>query len=173
MARTLEVWAKLALAAGALCFAEMGLHQLKNFEAAMLSMDTRPFWTLETAKSAFQEMGTEGRQWYMDMYSGLHLGGDLAFPLFLSVALAGLMRFAGSPLWWSAPALYALADYAENFSVMNLLGSYPNMNADLAFYAGSVFTPAKWIGVVISIIAGWTAYLSSGGDKAEHTKKSK
>mmetsp|Transcript_23951 Transcript_23951/g.44460 ORF Transcript_23951/g.44460 Transcript_23951/m.44460 type:complete len:169 (+) Transcript_23951:65-571(+) len=118
-------------------------------------MDTRLVWSEQDFLDSLESMGESGQASYVNLYLGLRLGGDLAFPVYYGSAGA-LLLYKRHSKFWHVPLATALADTAENLAILCLLREYPNeLNHNIAFVAGALITPLKFIltfGTVLALL---------------------
>ncbi len=131
-----------------------------------LMMDTRPTWDLAACQQALEAMGAAGRSEYERFYVGLMFGGDLMFPIVYGGAFAGLLWDYGSRFWW-VPLSAVFFDVQENLTVLQLVRSYPKLDADLVWWGGRVATPLKWASVLLCTVLLVNSVRSGGSAKAK------
>jgi len=74
----------------------------------------KPFWTEEAGMELLKKQGPRGRSAYREMYIGLRLGGDLAFPFLYGGLLISLLSEFKSK-YWLLPIVTILADVAGKY----------------------------------------------------------
>ena len=111
-------------------------------------LDVRLSYSFDDVNGLFAAMGSEGRK----IYSIISGKVDMVFPivnsLLLILILLNLLKRVNLPsskwLYLSLlPLLAGFFDFLENFTILNLLNSYPNITYDHVATA-SLITSLKW-----------------------------
>ncbi|MFT6500448.1 MAG: hypothetical protein ACJASQ_000557 [Crocinitomicaceae bacterium] len=125
-------------------------------------LDVRFNYSFDDVNGLFAAMGNEGRE----IYSIISGKVDMVFPivnsLLLMLILFNLLKKVNVPnskwLYLSLlPILGGFFDFLENFNILNLLNSYPNITQDQVAMA-SLITSMKWfssalvIGLIVVLI---------------------
>ncbi|MFT5821632.1 MAG: hypothetical protein ACI8ZM_002886 [Crocinitomix sp.] len=121
---------------------------LLNYSQGLTILDLKPTgYTLEYVNHLFQMLGEDGRSYYLHY----QLPIDFIYPLFFALSgfltLVYFIRKSGfSHSFWKKiiylPILAGIADYLENFGIIQLLGSFPNMHNGMVI-TSSCFSIAK------------------------------
>lgn len=121
---------------------------VNSYAPEMMLFDMLPTgYSFNQANELVENLGQEGR----NAYKFIQLPIDFIYPLMFAVSYAMLMVWVlkqtvhrRSRLFGVAflPVLAGLFDYLENFCILAMLQSYPDINADLVKIS-SLFTVAK------------------------------
>jgi hypothetical protein len=115
-------------------------------------------------------LGVAGRALYLDFYTF----DLLLFPVIYASSLLGALRrlWPGRPLVCALPLLAALCDVAENVSILQLLGHFPERWGALE-QAVSVFARSKWVVVLSALLFVLAGALKAVANGKRETKSSK
>jgi hypothetical protein len=114
-------------------------------------LDLRFAYNKAEVMNLFTKLGDEGRKTYMI----IELTADLIYPIIYTLLLVGLLfRFSKDSVFENImyfPFLILFFDYLENFNIVYMLNSYPEISS-LHVDIGAFFTKLKWIMVFLSVL---------------------
>lgn len=128
---------------------------LSNITGGLTILDTRFFYNLSDISVFLDKLGQNGRS----MYQLTHFGPDLIFPISYSLFFASLNSQMGKRLVYTKHKtrfIFLLSmvagffDLLENFTIIALVASYPQLNQGLALSA-QLFTIFKFNFFIINI----------------------
>ena len=118
------------------------------------SLDARLTYTKSDVLQLFETVESEGRG-KMEFISGVI---DMVYPLIYGILffllITKLTNSFSSNKWKTIrffPLIGMLFDYVENFSVLNMLSSYPSISETLVLISSSA-TSLKWLFINISLL---------------------
>ena len=137
--------------------------KMKFFTGPYTIFDLRTGYTISDVNTYFEFIGEQG----ISTYRSILLWEDLFFPLtngFLySLAIVYFFKrsFSNIPqlsLLGIFPFISMIFDYLENFSIVNLIDTYPEINTTTVVFASS-FTLLKWGFMILGLLILFTALL--------------
>jgi len=140
-------WPVAALLFIVFVFCNQGFEWRSNILAYnMRFLDMRYWYTPEDAYRLLSELGSKGRR----IYAATELTLDLLFPFVYGSLLAILMvHLQENSRCALLPLTAALADWAENITIVYLISNYEERPSPVA-WLGAVCTATKWTLLLIS-----------------------
>lgn len=113
----------------------------------VIPLDLRLSYTPADMEATYQLIGPEGRTIKRNMYRGLDMIYPLVYGLLFALLFLNLSKDVGDKKWGLLlflPFIGMLFDYLENFSMLNFLSQYPDID-EQRIHIASYFTALKWL----------------------------
>jgi len=129
-----------------------------NFAKDMNLLDMIPFgYDLAYVNDLFSALGEQGRHTYLTNQLPIDMVYPLLFALTYSMLLAYFLKKINNlsiPLAYVCilPIIAGLADYFENFAIIGLLRSYPELS-EIAVATTATFSIIKSVATIITFLA--------------------
>jgi hypothetical protein len=141
--------------------------KVMSFSKGMKLLDMMPTgYNLEYVTSLFEALGVNGREAYL--YSQIPV--DMIYPLLFGVSYCLLMAYflkkigkLNSTFFYLCflPVIAGVADYFENFGIINMLNSYPDLS-QISVVVTNTFSIVKSMTTTVYFIALLVALLFFG-----------
>ncbi|HKK73762.1 MAG TPA: hypothetical protein VJ953_01710 [Saprospiraceae bacterium] len=113
----------------------------------IIPLDLRITYTPADVQETYSLIGAEGRAIKQAMYRGLDMVYPLVYGLLFTLLILNLLNGIGDKNWGFLlllPLISMVFDYLENFSMLNFLAQYPDIN-EPRIHIASYFTSLKWL----------------------------
>jgi len=127
-------------------------------------LDKYPTYTTAQVTDLFTTLKTEGRDVHYFITSVIDMIYPLVYgPFFMLLIAFFIKKMTGSEttglsIAFILPLLVMMTDYAENFTILQLLSSFPNLDENLVF-RGSKLANLKLIFIILSFGAAFFSCL--------------
>jgi hypothetical protein len=137
--------------------------KMKIFTGPYTIFDLRTGYSVSDVTLYFDFIGEEG----LSTYRSILLWEDLFFPITngflytLAIIYFFKRSFSNIPQLWMLgifPFISMIFDYLENFSIVNLIDAYPDINSTTVSLASS-FTLLKWGFMILALLILFSALL--------------
>ncbi len=140
------------------------LHRYNMYQAAGKStkiIDVQLFYTHQDVITLFNDLTPKGRAEYYVQESVT----DMAYPIIYGLLFILLITYLSKHLdynnWWLLlipPLLSMIFDFSENYTILKMLGSFPNISEATVFRC-SIYSLLKWSFVVVSTLIVVSLYV--------------
>ena len=136
-------------------FSSIGLAGLLKITDGSIVLDMEFGYNYEKANKILTELGSEGREFYLNKLLPIDFVFPLSYMLFLTVWIAIFLNYIGFNNWYKyficLPIFPMLFDWIENIGIIVMLKNYPNLS-EWVVYGASFATVLKFISVTVNVV---------------------